>query len=436
MANILVGKTDDRIKIALPNELRTGHVQIIGSTGRGKTESVIIPWMIQDLIHERTTILIDGKGDQKIFSLLEQVNDENRFTRPIGYFDIGNTSESMTTNPLKYGSPQQIIDRLFASLEFDNIYFKNVSYSAALMVAKIVGAQKIEKNRELTFRKLANALTDDGFLADLFSEASVEKSEASLSKYLSQKYFDRQEKLSGLIAQIEPFASGELSEILNGDVPGRESFSLPEMIYPSLIRNNPFTPRTGVILIPTLLYQKSAAILGKMFLQEIAWGIAMKERSRDQAFASIFLDEFGAFVYEGFLGILNKARSTNTAFHISHQSLGDLSEISEGFAQAVHTNTNIKCVFGLNDPVTADFFAKHFGTRDIVEATERASHNLFGEVERSGALNVRNSECYKIHPNRLKNLSGGRGVLSFIHNGHQILEEVQFLRSPYQERRS
>ena len=125
MANILVGKTDDRIKIALPNELRTGHVQIIGSTGRGKTESVIIPWMIQDLIHERTTILIDGKGDQKIFSLLEQVNDENRFTRPIGYFDIGNTSESMTTNPLKYGSPQQIIDRLFASLEFDNIYFKN-----------------------------------------------------------------------------------------------------------------------------------------------------------------------------------------------------------------------------------------------------------------------------------------------------------------------
>lgn len=435
MADILVGKTDDRIKIALPNELRTGHVQIIGSTGRGKTESVIIPWMVQDLIHERTTILIDGKGDQKIYELLKEVNDENRFTRGLAYFDIGNISQSMTTNPLKYGSAQQIIDRLFASLEFDNIYFKNVSYSAALMVAKIVSAQKVEKNRELTFEKLVNALTDDGYLADLLSQAS-ENLEASMSKYLSQKYFDRQEKLSGLIAQIEPFATGELSEILNGDVLSRESFSLPEMIYPSLIGNNLITPRTGVILIPTLLYQKSATILGKMFLQEIAWGIAMKERTQSQSFASIFLDEFGSFVYEGFLGILNKARSTNTAFHISHQSLGDLSEISEGFAQAVHTNTNIKCVFGLNDPVTADFFAKHFGTKDIVEATERASHNFFGEVERSGALNVRNSECYKIHPNRLKNLSGGRGVLSFIHNGHQILEEIQFLRSPYQERRS
>jgi hypothetical protein len=435
MTNILVGKTDDRIKIALPNSLRTGHVQIIGSTGRGKTESVIIPWMVQDLIHERTTVLIDGKGDQKIYELLKTVNEENDAVRPVAYFDIGNIDDSMTTNPLKYGSPQQIADRLFASLEFDNIYFKNVSYSAALMVARLVSSQKEENNRELTFRKLVGALTDDGYLADLFSGSS-EDLRPVMAKYLSQKYFDRQETLSGLIAQIEPFASGELSEILNGDVSGRESFSLPEIIYPEITENNRFTPKTAVILIPTLLYQKSAAILGKMFLQEIAWGIAMKERARTNLFASIFLDEFSAFVYPGFLGILNKARSTNTAFHISHQSLGDLSEISEGFAQAIHTNTNIKCVFGLNDPVTADFFAKHFGTRDIVEATERASENLFGEVERSGALNVRNSECYKIHPNRLKNLSQGRGVLSFIHNGHQILEEVQFLRSPYQERRT
>jgi hypothetical protein len=112
--------------------------------------------------------------------------------------------------------------------------------------------------------------------------------------------------------------------------------------------------------------------------------------------------------------------------------LGDLNEISEGFAQGIHTNTNIKCVLGVNDPDTADFFAKHFGTRETVEATERAKHNWFGELERSGELNVRESEAYKIHPNKLKNFSQGKGVFSFIHNGNAITEEVQFLRSPYQ----
>lgn len=434
MNEILVGKTKDGFRIALANSLRSGHVQIIGSTGRGKTESVIIPWMIQDLIHSRVSVLIDGKGDKKIYELLNQAVLEEGVGK-IAYFDLGNIEGSMSTNPLHFGSPQQITDRLFASLEFENIYFKNVSYHACLMVAKIIRSQAKEAEKEVTFKKLAFALSDDEYLGELFSnveEDLKQNFEVELSKFLNQKFSDRQEKLSGLISQIEPFASGELAGILNGKVVGKEYFSLPEIIYPHLLKDKSFEKQAAVILIPTLLYQSSAAILGKMFLQEIAWTIAMKEKNENTLFASIFLDEFSSFVYPGFLGILNKARSTNTAFHISHQSLGDLAQISEAFAGAIHTNTNVKCVFGLNDPETADFFAKHFGTKDVIEATERATHNLFGELERSGDLNIRQSESYKIHPNKLKNLSQGNGVISFIHKGRHILEEIQFLRSPFQ----
>ncbi len=435
MNEILIGKTNDGVKVALPLLSRSGHVQIIGSTGRGKTESVILPWMIQDMIHSRVSVLIDGKGDQSIHELLQDINhDECAGHVRIAYFDIGNIEKSMATNPLRYGSPQQIVDRLFSSLSFENIYFKNVSYTACLMLVKMIAAQELVQNREVTFRKLAAALTDDEVLARLYS--GVRESERQnfdeLPKFLSQKLSDRLEKLSGLISQIEPFATGELAGLLNGDAEDRDFFSLPEILDPGLSEEGKAHHQLAVILIPTLLYQQSAAILGKMFLQEIAWTIAMKEKSGSKGFASIFLDEFSSFVYPGFLGILNKARSTNTAVHISHQSLGDLTEVGEGFAQAIHTNTNIKCVLGLNDPETADFFAKHFGTKETVEATERARHNWFGELERSGELNVRQSEAYKIHPNRLKNFSQGRGVFSFIHNGHQITEEVQFLRSPFQ----
>lgn len=434
MNEILVGQSLDGMKIALPTLSRSGHVQIIGSTGRGKTESVIIPWMVQDMIQNRISVLIDGKGDKSIYELLIAVNDEVcESDVEIAYFDMGNLDESMTTNPLKYGSPQQIVDRLFSSLEFENIYFKNVSFQACLMAVKMIHAQKNLKSREVTFKKLVEVLTNDGTLAELFSgvdEFEKQNFEGEMSKFLNLKFHDRQEKLSGLLSQIEPFATGELAGILNGKREGKEDFSLPEIIYPSLSKT--FKQQVAVILIPTLLYQQSAAILGKMFLQEIAWTIAMKEKNQNKWFAGIFLDEFSSFVYPGFVGILNKARSTNTAFHISHQSLGDLTAIGEGFAQAVHTNTNIKCVLGVNDPNTADFFAKHFGTRDTVEATERAKKNLFGEMEKSGDLNIRLSEAYKIHPNRLKNFSQGKGVFSFIHNGYSITEEVQFMRSPFQ----
>lgn len=145
MNEVLVGKTEDGFKLALPNALRSGHVQIIGSTGRGKTESVIIPWMIQDMIHSRISVLIDGKGDQKIYELLKDVSLEQGLGSGIAYFDIGNIEESMATNLLRFGSSQQIMDRLFASLEFENIYFKNVSFSASLMVAKMITSQKDEK---------------------------------------------------------------------------------------------------------------------------------------------------------------------------------------------------------------------------------------------------------------------------------------------------
>lgn len=437
MNEILVAKSKDGIKLALPNDIRTSHVQIIGSTGRGKTESVIIPWMMQDMLQERRSILIDGKGDKSIYDLLQQVNHEEGNAKEIAYFDIANLRESWTTNPLKYGTSQQIVDRIFSSLEFENSYFKIISERACLLVVKMIHSQKEEEQREVSFKRIFEALSDDGILAKEFSgvqEIEQKNFEGEISKFLNLKYSDRQEKFSGFLAQISPLAVGELSSVLNGATKNKKDFYLSEILCPKIVDtfvNEKENFKTAMILLPTLLYQQSAAILGKIFLQEIAWGIAQRESMNFKEFTSLFLDEFSSFVYPGFLGILNKARSTKTAIHISHQSMGDLSSVSDSFAQGVHTNTNVKCVLGVNDPETADFFAKHFGTLETVEATERAEKNLFGEFERSGSLNVRQSEAYKIHPNNLKNYSQGKGVLSFIHQSHAITEEVQFLRSPY-----
>lgn len=432
MSEILIGKTNDGIKIAVPNHLRCGHVQVIGSTGRGKTESVIIPWMMQDMFQGNRTVLIDGKGDKSIYTLLETVNREEGLNEEICYFDIANICDSMTTNPLKHGTSQQIVDRIFSSLEFDNTYFKVVSEKACHFVVKLIHAQKEINNREVKFKTLFEALTDDSQLSELFlgvSENLIKNFEGEMSQFLNQKFSDRQEKFSGFLAQIAPLAHGELSEILNGPVEGKDNFSLSEILCPAIVKQN--TPKVAIILLPTLLYQQSASILGKIFLQEIAWSIARREVLGEKEFSSLFLDEFGSFVYPAFLGLLNKARSAKIAVHISHQSMGDLSAVSDSFAQAIHTNTNMKCILGVNDPVTADFFAKHLGTLDTIEATERAEKDLFGDYDKSGSLNIRQSEAYKIHPNNLKNYSQGRGVISFINNGDAIVEEIQFFRSPF-----
>ncbi len=229
-------------------------------------------------------------------------------------------------------------------------------------------------------------------------------------------------ELSGLLSQIAPFAEGEVSALVNGGSP-RRSINVSD-----LLAKDRKTQTVLVILIPTLKYQQIGHQLGKLLLQELGWAVGERAGQGGYApFIPVFLDEFSSFVYPGFTNILNKARSSNVALHLSHQSLGDLGTVSDDFANIVMTNTNVKCILGLNDPETADYIARHLGTFTEAKLTERAEKDkLFGYVEKTGDLSLRQVEAYKVHPNTLKNLSHGRGVLHLPTHLGNLTETVQF----------
>ena len=86
----------------------------------------------------------------------------------------------------------------------------------------------------------------------------------------------------------------------------------------------------------------------------------------------------------------------------------------------------------MNDPDTAAFFAKHFGTRRTEKRTERAEQQKYwGDPERTGHMSVREVEEYKIDPNHLRHYSRGMGAISMINDGQVIAEEIQFARAPF-----
>ena len=347
---VYLGTTTDNVEIHLPDVTRTGHVQIIGATGRGKTESLILPMLMRDLHRGKSAVLIDGKGDQE---LAERVQGYSTMLpknlKPI-IFDLGDLYNSAVTNPLREGTAQQITDRLFAAFEFKEEYYKSVQYEITSVIVELIHDQK----REVTFKLLFDLFISDEKLTELMSKSKNDFLTSRLVQWLSDSRRERDQKITGITSQLGPLAKGEISKLLNGEVLGREFFSLSKHLT-----NKGQEQFVIVILLPTLLYQELAFKLGKLFLQEIAWSVAAR---KEKVFTPIFLDEFSSFVYPGFLGILNKARSSGIALHLSHQSLGDLEMVSPEFAKAINTNTNVKCLLGLNDPMTADFFAKHLGT--------------------------------------------------------------------------
>ncbi|MGZ3748596.1 MAG: type IV secretory system conjugative DNA transfer family protein [Pseudobdellovibrionaceae bacterium] len=418
---INVGRTlKDQKELVLTNSQRSGHVQIVGATGRGKTQSVILPWFIQDLYINNSPILMDGKGDMDLEAKIWEHQCRQGYIGDYFKFDLSNPKASCTINPLEGNKADESAERLIASLEFESSYFRDVQHQVALMIFELSRLA----SQPCTFKLLYLCLTDPKVLSEIMGLASHRmtlplKQEIQRFQALSPK--EREEKYSGLISQIRPFAVGEIAEIVNG----HHSDSKTHLSFERFMQTETNRcPKAAVILLNTMRHQKSGKILGKAILQTLAW--ATSKRKGTERFVPIFLDEFSSFVYEDFEQFLSKSRSYGVALHLSHQSVGDLEKISPSFLKTVNVNTNVKCLLGLNDPDTADYFAKHLGTRTITKQTERGSSGVFGDLERTGEMSLRDADQYKVHPNNLRNYSQGRGVLSLLVNGIPVTEEMQF----------
>ena len=402
--------------IYLSNKQRTGHVQIIGATGRGKTASVVLPWFIRDLKSNHTPILVDGKGDEEILWKLQEKLTPELFSK-IAVFNL--SDKAMSLNPLVGGSPTEIADRLISSLEFESEYFKSIQHSAVLLIVQTLKACGYEASIPVLFdylnnpQKMLELVKDEkNFPEDLLLE---------ITKLNQMNSTTREERFSGIISQLKPFCDSELRDHFFSHDEEKE-IDLEKLI------NNPETSKykACVILLNTLQFQKTAKVFGKMVLQLLAW--ITSKRKMNASFCPVMIDEFSAFVFDGFEQFLNKARSKNIALHLSHQAISDLENVSVSFAKTINVNTNIKVLLGLNDPDTADYMARHLGTRTKQKSTERATKNNWGDVETSGDMSLREVEQYKIHPNRLKNYSNGVGVISLLIDGYPFVEEVQFDR--------
>jgi len=423
ITEIYTGKTTDGAPIYISEKSRLSHVQIIGSTGRGKTESVILPWTLRDLEKGGSVVIIDGKGSPEIEERVKAFS-KNVTDVDLKCFNLNDSKNSMKINPLLSGSAEEITDRLFEALEFnDSEYYKNVQYAGCSLIIEVLKRAK----RTVSFKALNELLTDDEALRDLTLRLGDEHEGLRLRvrDFLTTSQQKRKEQFSGVLAQIAPFAVGSLAESLNAE---ESECSIVDL----LTKSDAFEkPQALIFSLPTLKYQAQASRIGKLILQELAWAISEREAKGIKDFTPVFLDEFSSFVYPGFINILNKARSSGVALHLSHQSLGDLKKVSDDFATSLNTNTNVKCIFGLNDPDTADFYARHIGTKEKVKYTKRVEEKgIFRpDFEDTGDASMRSTESYKVHPNVLKSLGVGEGVLHVPRSKGSSLSEVLNFRA-------
>ena len=69
-----LGESLERNKsLFLTNDQREMHMQVVGSTGTGKTESVLLPMLAHDIRLGKGALVIDGKGDRELLDRIHHI---------------------------------------------------------------------------------------------------------------------------------------------------------------------------------------------------------------------------------------------------------------------------------------------------------------------------------------------------------------------------
>ena len=412
---VYLGKDEKGRDTYVKEPFRTSHTLVIGTTSAGKTESVVLPWAIHDIEKGNGCLIIDGKADagflDKLYAYVKKAGREKDFY----LFSLANLPASCSFNPLQGGTVQEAAERTFSAFKIDNPYYAAVQYKIYLALLRLIQNQGATPTFALVHRLLMDAeqLT---LWVEHCTDSTLKK---QLELYCCESPKDRMEKVSGLDACLSHFSSGELASLFNAEN--------PHIQMNTVLKSNSIC----YFQLPTMYYPILASVTGTLVLQSLQAAISKRhlQRGEDPKFFSVFLDDFQDYIYEGFAGLLNKSRSANVGVVFSHQSLGDLDKVSPAFRNVVLTCTNIKVIMRCNEPETCDYLAKTFGTETTEKVTERQTKTLFGQ-QKTGEGSVRETEQYRFHPNTIKQLAVGQGIVSIPHPRGVKSTKIAFARRP------
>lgn len=410
--SVFCGYTDKREPVHVKTRQRAMHTQVIGTTNAGKTESVILPWAIQDIEQGRGLVLIDGKADRSLLDKLWAYAVKHNRQKDFRLFSLSLLEESHQFNPLIGGGPEEVAERVFNAFDFENEYYRSVQFEIFSQVLRIMA----EANEIPTFLKIHQAITEPNKLVMLARKIKDEPLKQWATYYRDLPPSERTQRISGLTAALSHFAFGKTALLFNTQEP---SVTLEKALKNNLI---------VYFQLPVLLSPFLGKASGKMILQCLQGAVANRHRGTDRspAFYSVFLDDFSEYLYPGFVSVLNKSRSANVGVVFAHQALGDIKTMGDAIANSILTNANLKVFMRGNDPESAEYFSKVIGTMKGEKVTTRTK-KTFLTSEATGDGSIREVEEFIVHPNRFKSELGvGEAVMVIPHEGGSKTINIKF----------
>lgn len=412
--SLCVGLSDQDQKVYIKPSQRKMHAQIIGTTNAGKTESVILPWAIDDIAFGRGMVIIDGKSDKSLLNKLYAYAKKYNREKDMRILSICNPHISSSYNPFFGGSVVEITERVFSALNFENEYYKSIQYDALLHTLLVMEKSCVQP----TPSKVVDYLKSPKYLAEAANKINDVKLKNWCKHYTSLSKEELEQRTSGLVSQLQCFIFGETGTLFNEDV---SEINIEEAMEKNLII---------YCQLPALKVPLLGTATAKMLLQGVQSAVSSRHLGivKNQKFFSVYLDDFTEYLTPSFVTLLNKSRSANVSIVFAHQALGDLAALGDGVKNTILTNSNLKVFMRTNEPESAEYFSSVIGTIESTKSTEREVKTVFGKVK-TGDASTRDTEAFKFHPNIFKqNLGVGEAIMVVPHNAGSEPVRIKFTK--------
>jgi len=372
-------ETVSKQPVFLSEEGRSRHIQVLGSTGSGKTKGILLPMVYQDLMAGRGVLFVDAKGSaeslSKFYRLVCKAGREKQFN----YFSLTDIDRSARYNPLQNGNASQLKDKIISTIEWTEPFYQRVCEDTLQSVFMRLD----EIKRRVSLQGLSQLLR-------------TPPSDLRFSRFFSERNRKNIETLTSEINLLTETPFGHLLDTTTPDIDLLDVYKNSKIVYFSLDAQS---------------YSQTAVRLGKMITHDIntlSGLVASQFGPRERRVLSVTIDEFQSFGTKGFINALARGRESGLWITLAHQSLGDLSSINKAYCQQVIDLTNTKIFTHVNDPGTAQAFSEIVGTDKVIKSVQQTS--IAGEQPKSIIANQRVAEEHRIQTNEVQRLEPGQAV--------------------------
>lgn len=402
-------------RVVIPESLRCRHTLILGGSGYGKT-NLIKNIIEQDIASGSGLIVLDPKNDLKKF-MFDVADHYNRIdgegAKTVFHSLNLDGSESETWNPLQGDNPAAIANRLFLALFDDggtNAFYESVSGNLLTNIITLLKAT----GKKINLRDVFSAVLNEDILEQLvrrFENDNRLKVEINVLKkdFLDNKAAEAHKLSIGLRNKLQPLITSPWSDLINSYSP---DIDIQEIIEKGHILH--FGISTDII------GENNYKPLAKLFMAYVKEAAGIRYNKQIKKHCTFICDEFGDIANDDFVEGVKKYRSAGISFVLGFQDIGDLKEHGEPYLIKLMTSTSTKIIFGIPEPISADYLAKMLGTyKDDIVAAQ--SYNAKGEVK--GTSERVDDRKFKVDPDSIKNLDVGECVslMPYTFKGERVI---------------